>query len=221
MDKIETSIHVDFKPCKLYIDDYERIIEIISEASKDIRIIVNEKYKLKEIQEITKIKGEINSIKIDTLKPYISLRITELYASIHVEKDNAFFRGIYEKINDIFEERKKKGEFLRKYPILTGFPIGICIPLTVFFLKASLNNYLYLIPLSITILILLIFSILILSMKNNSKNDLYKTDYIKKESFLERNKDELIRGIIISLFSLIAGAFITFIVSILAGVINI
>jgi hypothetical protein len=191
MKKLVGSYSISLPPLKLFVDDIDEIIHIISEISENIQIR-SENYELDNASDLLNLDVDtINHLEVESNNPYISAEFSRSGARLYISTDDASSRGILEKIRQIcFKRRRRFASFVVKiWPsyvfvfigvILMGiseinrvyFPLGLLAFLVYIFL--AIANY---------IVDLRRYSIIVISKSTEHPN------------FLMRNSDEIIIGV--------------------------
>lgn len=108
MLKLVKSRHEYLSPSVLFLDDIERIIEIISKVSDEIKITTNE-YELESVKELSELnKQYITELHIDSHKPSISLDLESQDIRLYLGEVTPEARGILEEIKDVLCSRRRK-----------------------------------------------------------------------------------------------------------------
>ena len=79
MEKITNKISEDFPPTTLYLDDLERIVEILAESCKRIEIKTGD-YKITDTSELNVLalkfpEGRFGHIYVQGYEPYVSVEL--------------------------------------------------------------------------------------------------------------------------------------------------
>lgn len=206
MKKITTSIHRSFKPVILDLSDLDEIFEIFRQAGDSIEIKTKE-YSFEDAKDLLNHKTKvINYLEIKLKKPYISLELRETGVSLYCSENTPFNRGIVEKVSDVLKNGKNKIYNIQD----RTFFIYLC-PLFLFLTgKYFLNETgRYGLPIITFFVVLYVINIWYTYDVNVHK---YSQIFLKLQSevnFLERNRDPLIVGLIVAVFTVILTVLVT------------
>ena len=194
MKKIVHSRTEYFKPVVLYLDDLEKIFEIIKEVCKKI-IISTSEYEIENLNELKELNKEsLNYLKINGQEPWLVLEIDFSNLYLYIHEEDAMSRGIFEKVKQILKDRKRKYSWLSKDNFVGS--IGtLLLGILIFsiYIGIKQKNLFYI---SIGILSLLLGFIFTRISLNLGYNEIYLKRRAESKSFWKRKKDEIIIAII-------------------------
>jgi hypothetical protein len=212
MEKITKSRFESLPPIKLYLDDIEKIVEILGELSTEIKIETDE-YALRDVKEFASLNRErLTELSIQSSEPHLSLYIGSRNAWISIAKDIPPSRGTFEKVKDLLLLRRRKFSAFLDIPyvnFLLGAMIGSGVVVSIIgVIRLIIGTGL---PPAMTIggiMLLFIGSLLSWwSFRVSSKE--YSLIILKRRidqpSFFKRNEDKILVGIIIAVVSVIFG----------------
>jgi len=208
MKRIEGILSKTYKCPKLYLEDIERILEILDEAKIREIDISAEGYSYNNIEELEEKKTKINNLFIKTHQPYINIEFTKDGSRFYIGSDDLKSRGIFSSINEIISRRERKFLWiLTIHNIFANILIVTSWLLSRIYDKEYPN---YIIKNIIFVLIgLFLFwtpiSILV-HWKFYSLINLMKKDKIS--NFFIRNKDNIIISTIFTIFGISLGIII-------------
>ena len=207
MEKINQSIHENFAPVELFIDDIKFILSIFSQACDDITIH-NSNYQFNSVEDLLELDSVIiHHLIIETKDPYISISFFKNGITIFSRNDEPFQRGIVEQLKKFLSTKKRKYRLLFSNPIPSSLSLGIgFFPLTAGLLFKNLNFIL----LGIIIFFLAVI-FCVMAQRENFKR--YSKIHLKTKKehnvFLQRNKEQILTAVI----SAIIGAIITVVIN--------
>lgn len=205
MKKLKHGYIEDFKPVVLYLDDLEKIVEILKELSDRIRIFTDE-YELDSLDELQKIGQEtLNTLIIEVggskvSFPDISLNFKPDGISFRVDEDTASTTGVLEKTKEFLNGHKRKLYFLAMLFYWFCFiPIGLSIG----FLLGSPFTFIR----ALIVFAIVLFSLICLRWSYEAVNKKWSVIHLKRRvdspSFWKRNKDKITIAIITIIFTTI------------------
>jgi len=205
MKKVKYGYIEDFKPVVLYLDDLEKILEILKELSDKIRISTDE-YELDSLDELHKIGQEtLNTLIIEVggskgSFPDISLNFRPSDISFHVYQDTLPIRGVLEKTKEFLNGRKRKLYFLAT--LFFWFSFGAIGYSICFLLDGPFTFNRALIGFAIIFL-----GLICIWWNHQVTNKKWSVIHLKRRvdlpSFWKRNKDRIIIAIITIIFTTI------------------
>lgn len=198
MKKIVHSRTEYFKPVVLYLDDLDKILEIIKEVCKKI-IIKTSEYEIENLNELKKLNKEsLDYLMIRAEEPWLILEIDFSKLYLYIDEDDAISRGIFEKVKQILKNRKRKFSWLKEklfqVPLLFIFSFGLVVGIS--------RKNIVLILIGVLFLVLLVMH---LSWDIKACNIIHLKRKTESKSFWKRKKDE----IIIAIISAIIGSVFT------------
>lgn len=117
------------KPVTLYLDDLEKIVDILRQVSDSAEISTKETI-LSNLNELTKLKREsLNELYIRLDEPYISLNLMPNTIWLFIGKDEPISRGLFEQIKHVLGRRTCSCAWLINSPWIMGLLLGIGINL--------------------------------------------------------------------------------------------
>lgn len=203
MRKKAISISKQVEYATLYLDDLEDIYNLLGQASSKINFEIDD-YVLDSFEDLMQLrKTKTEKLELRIIEPHVNLSIDTHGASVYADDCSAISENITLKIINILEKRKNRFiEFVDRHLYKIAVPVVLLGGLSVTFY----NLYYPIVYVALTLLIigcfLFVFSGLITISKLSKTKFLltYKKD---KPSFFERNKDEIIKGIILLIFGAI------------------
>lgn len=203
MERVNRTLGEHLKPVKLYYDDIKQIFEILNETGSEIKIIADE-YRIDSLEEISSIeKHFFTYLNITSKDPYISVEFSPDRVWIFAYENTPLASGIFYKIKMILDSNIRKLSTLLQCSPLWGVTFGIGIVSLLFLAKTEISVNYAIIPFFI---ILTGFLLFYYGWKSKFKYYSIIIPKKRKESpnFWQRNKDQIILGVAIALFSSIA-----------------
>lgn len=107
MREITKSHGQRLEPVKLYLDDLERIVEVLRSVSSDIRITTGQ-YALDNLGELPLLKREfLRELEITIREPHVSLECSHSGIWLYISDDNPISRGLFDKVREILLQRRR------------------------------------------------------------------------------------------------------------------
>lgn len=203
MEKIIKSRWEDLPPVKLYLDDIEKIVEILREVSTTIKIETDE-YSIEDVKELASLdKERVTELNIQSAEPYLNLRIGPQKSWLNIAKDEPSSRGTFEKIKEVlFLRRRKALGFLDKWSITFPLTWLLGFATVEFMIKAIRGGgTLFIIGSIISPLILLFYLLLASYFWSHGSFIIILRRRSQEQSFIKRNKDRIIVGVLLALVS--------------------
>lgn len=216
MKKLCKSIHKEYPASKLYKEDLISLFELLEEEDFNIETVTTEnfEYSKKEFLELD--NQIVNSLKINFNKPfYLSVEFYNGNIKIYIGSDGTTELGIIYKIDQFLKGKSRNFINTISQPLVSLF-ISIATFLIIFGTlywltkngtidKTNFIHYLYLILPSIFIISWIPFSVLAIRRPQN----IIILDRKKNHpGFWKKNKEEIIKDIIILIIGAIVGHFI-------------
>jgi hypothetical protein len=111
-------------PVKLFLDDVERIAELMGEVSSRVEL-ETEDYVLKEPSQLADLScSSIHHLVINGREPYVSLSLEPNSAWLYAESDTASSRGVFEKVKTALLARRRRLSRLTLNYSAVGMSIG-------------------------------------------------------------------------------------------------
>lgn len=203
MEKITKSRFESLPPIKLYLDDIEKIVDILRELSSEIKI-ETEEYALKDVNEFASLnKEKLAELRIRSLEPHLSLDLGPRHVWLDIAEDIPSSRGTFEKIKEVLLSRRRK--FAGFAGNLEG---GLIVSLILGFATISMGlkaieggGALFSIGAVIMLLISLVFGRWYFRVISKESSLIILKRRNQQQSFFQRNKDRIIVGIILALAS--------------------
>ena len=202
MKKKSQNFSQDYKMPYLFREDLEDIENIIKDLSPREFKFGTTDFEYKTIQEIPE-DTVIRDFNIQIYDPYISLYFSKNSARIYAGDDDIKTLGVIKKITDIIKKRERK--LLWQLSRLSNFvaPILLWLPflLLIFFDKETIKSNKVLFVVSTVIICVIAIAWFIISYRATLKKfSVVEFSYKKNRfSFLTRNKDQIIVGIIVAI----------------------
>jgi len=203
MKKVKQSIHIPLLPAKLFLDDLEKIDEILKESGLSYKLTIDD-YELDSIHEIQQIeeKQNFNELEITVNERYFNLSING-YATYIYSPDDSLYVGITEKIKPIIQKRKQISCFIELGLIIFNMLLVFSNLLNMYYhFYSELIQHIF----SVTVLVLNII-IIVSSLRNKTNKFIAFTAKRsnEKNNYFTKNKEQLITNSIISIINLIIG----------------
>lgn len=199
MKKREQSLSKDFKPMTIYYDDIEELYHIFKEHPEEVKIEADE-FELDNIEEILKIKKDyFTNLKIYAHKPYVSLDFSNNSIRLFISDDTPLQRGLYEKLNTILQTKERI--FLSKFIYFIDYML---LPI-IFGFSFLIDNIIFRTIIQVVSAVWWIFGF-IYNFKLTSKIIPFRK--LEIPNYFQRNKDNIINGLFLSLVSGIIGYLI-------------
>jgi uncharacterized membrane protein SpoIIM required for sporulation len=212
MEKIPQSWEKNYKPLKLFKDDIEEIVKIITAgpAETDIHIEVDE-FRLDNPSELNEIKKDIiKELYIGVETFMLQLRLGRKNAHLWVgDKDNTMLMGIAIRIDEILRKRQRFLGYLSFgiRPQLTYFFLGFPIGVFLFLSFARTSHTPLFVLLLIAFLIIGLGGIAYFLYFQHHFSTIRMFYSYEKPNFFKRNKDTILVNVIVSIVSLVVGVF--------------
>jgi hypothetical protein len=212
MKKINHSISREMPKVKLYIDDIEKILEILKEENfSDIKIeTTNSEYNESEVNSIEPTESLLNISSHNPL--YISITFNSSYGEgvrIYTDTDTALAYGVINKIETLLKRKRRIIFSIARRPWF-AFSFLVVGQAIVFALRAK--EIITSVTFWLIILGIMIFYVILLFLdlgkipRTNIISIKRKKDRI---SFWFRNKDQILVGIIVAIITAIISVTIT------------
>lgn len=199
MKKINTNFSVELKRIKLYLDDLEKLNELLREYF-DMYSIKIDDYILDSFDEINKLQlknNVTNKLEITTKNPSIYITLNENHATINEGYDNTDHERAIGIIIKIKELLKPSTSIINKYNVvlLIWIPIAVItqIILSKFLLNYALSSALAII---FNFIILLLIILIDFNYKIIKHSKIYLFNRKDKDTFFKRNGDKIIIAVI-------------------------
>lgn len=112
-------------PVKLFLDDVERIVELIGEVSSRV-VLETEDYVLQEPGKLAELpSGSIHYLHVSGWEPYITLSLEPNSAYLYAESDTASSRGVCEKVKTLLLTKKRRLSWLTLSSFGPGISAGL------------------------------------------------------------------------------------------------
>lgn len=204
------------RPVRLYLDDVEAIYRTLSEVAEEVKIQTDE-YILDEPKQLSEIKrNHLTNLEIVSSRPFISLTLEPDSCWLYVASDEPTSRGVFEEIKELAESRKARFWFAYTLPFiaLLGLGTGIClsnlISLMIGFTEMSqLGVALNVVGALLTIS----WSLFAFHTSFNKHSIVFLTHRPNVQTFLVRNRDNIVLALISAIFGATLGGLVTFFVS--------
>jgi hypothetical protein len=191
MKKLVGSYAVKLPPLRLFIDDIEEIARVLSEASENIQIR-SDNYELDNASDLFNLDVDtINNLELSSNNPYISAKFLRGGARLYISTDDAYSRGILEKIKQICLKRRRRfASFVVKF-----WPSYVFVFIGITLMGMSKINRVYF-PLGLLAFLFYVFLAIanyIVDLRRYSVIVISKST--ERPNFLKRNSDEIIIGV--------------------------
>lgn len=186
MEKINKSFSRQYSTSKIFLDDLIEIEKVLVEYTEDVTI-KNDDYQFLNIRELeNKYKNKvISKLKISTRNPYIVIEFRKMEVSLYCSESDVRSYGIFSTLDSIISKTSRKPEFMYSYSFyLVSNIILIFLVKSKSAWSVALATIIALWTIHISYINLFRNPQIILSEKNNLN------------SFLSRNKDQIIVTII-------------------------
>ena len=112
MEKLIKPFGESQKPVILYMDDIDKIVEIIGQASQKVEIST-EDYVIQDLKQLSELKHEfLNELNISIREPYVSLNMKPDIIFLYIGKDDLLSRGLFENIKKILLQNRRPFSWL-------------------------------------------------------------------------------------------------------------
>lgn len=196
MERIKKSWIREYPLLRLYRQDVEEIVNLFKSNYEKFEIIAD-RFKLNDFSEVDEIKKNvITNFSINAYDPYLSLELSNSRATLYIsDEENIKLRGLDSKINDILSKRKSLLRFF-VIPWVIGCLAGwnFKFIMTLLFVRKMILQ-----PLMI-ILAFILWWTCGMHLEFRQHSLIYLKD---SQGFLERNKDQLIVGLILAIFAVL------------------
>lgn len=211
MEPIDQSISQDHLPLKLFLDDLERIEQILKDSCSSATF-ETEGFRFGSLEELTsKIKkSRLETLHIKVNSPYVTIELTKNWARLYVGSSKDQSAGIFFKIEQILSARVRPLKWLYSYIFVSVLTVGCLFLSNIIPLKTDIRIVLSL----YLILLAWLLWVAYIRLRHHSTIVLKRKE--EQGSFIERNKDNLAVAVIAA----IAGAFLAIIGTILVGYIK-
>jgi hypothetical protein len=207
MKKLASTVIKKLPPLKLYLDDLERIVELMNSIDCKITILTDE-YELENLAELGQLKKKVlHELQINATTPNfhsIALSLTQNSADLSIGgTDKAEMRGVFEQLLSYLQGRKTHLMTLLKTIISCLVPFGI-----VFIAFLTHNSKLAFVP-PLALIILTGIVTPIWALYSFVGNNYYSTIFLSLKSdapsYWERNKEKIWLVIITAVISFLFG----------------
>lgn len=210
MKQIRKSWEKRYKSLKLFKDDIEKIINIITtEFTETERTIVIDEFELNKLEELSEInKDVVNNFKIFVATASLQLNLDCSCAYLIVDNENdTRLVGIASRIDEVLQKRQRFIGFAYGW-------IGVALigQIGFFLTNAFLTATIVSVSLAVASLIICFVTIMSWSYIIRHVSTIHMCYSYKKSNFFKRNKDRILVGVIVSIVSLILGIFGTLVV---------
>jgi len=210
MKKLIKSHSERLGPVKLYLDDIERILDIISETSHETTLLTSE-YALGAVGDLENLGCEsINKLIIECRELYLTVELRPYVAELYIGQDTAEARGVFEKVKTVLVANRRRPYWLIRNLWLAVLPSA---PVTWLLLDALERRSV----LAAAAAILGFFLMgagtwwwYELAVHRHSVVVLKRRK--ERTSFWKRNRDRIATGIILSVINLVAGGLLTLLI---------
>lgn len=210
MRKLRKSRDEYLPPVKLFVDDVESVIEVMSKASSEPTFnIRTEEYELDHARELSELNREyISELHVKLLEPSICLDIQSDEVRLHATEDTVTTRGVLEELNDFLRSRKV---WLSVHDPITLFAIQALVITAA--VLALIGSFMKTYDILYGGFGLLAVTLLCLAQSSRRGSVIVLKRHTEQESFWRRNRDQITVGII----SAIVGGMITLFITWAAG----
>ena len=218
MRKINQAWEKQYNPLKLFKEDIEKIISIITTGLKEINTpegwenkldIRTDKFELDNLSELSEIKEKfLRELSILVGDEHIQLKLGRTTAHLRIkDEENTTLMGIGNRIDAILRMRERSFKFLHSFSgrllvtlsaaFVSGFGYGLKS-----FSRTPLPILLF--ATGITISVMIPVYTLYTATHRSTIEMVYSYG---KRNFFIRNKDNILVGVIVSIISIILGVF--------------
>ena len=213
MEKIDRSFSSILPRGKFFIDDLEKIYGILSRSSNRLKITINDQYEIRDLSEIEKIPDdEIQRISLASHNPQVSVDLDRKNSSFFSAIDNRKSRSQYEKINEIMQKRRFKKLFFQRYPAILGILFGIAFTFVFYVAILGIRFTLMSTPGLLAFFLISVGSYS-LYYRSGHPSKFNKCREKDQRTFWQINKDDMIRGSIVALFTAVFVSSITMVIT--------
>lgn len=216
MQKRAKSHGKHIQPVRLYLDDVETIYEILREVAERVRII-NDEHVLDKPDQLLELKKDcLTYLEISSSEPYISVDLKPSSCWLYIANDESTSRGVFEKTKQLLERRKPLFWFIYTLPFnaLLSVSAGICLGSLVLPTTGLTDMSQSVVALNVAgALVAVLWGLYNFHVKFNKHSVVFLTHRSSTQSFLKRNRDQ----IILALTSAILGGVVTFFISKFTG----
>jgi len=207
--KLVQSYDEHLKPARLYMDDLEKIVDILRDLSSQIEISA-EGYGIDNVRQLPDLKVDcLHSLQIRSREPYLSLEFKPSSIWLYIDRDDAASRGTFEKIKRVVSERRRGMTWLVQNSILVGLFTGASVPLMIWSKSSSGINW-AMFALGVVVMILGALWIWYGFHDRFKRYAIIVPKYrVDSPSFFRRNAD----NILLAFVSAVLGALATFVIS--------
>ena len=210
MKKLLKSHSERLDPVKLYLDDIERILDIIRETCPETTMETDE-YAVGEVAQLESLgRDSINTLDIECSRPYITLQFRPYVTSLYIGQDTAEARGVFEKVKTVLVANRRRPQWLISN---LWFATWLGVPSLLLFFAALERR-------SVAAGAAAILGFVLagagtwwayeLAIHRHSVVVLRRRS--QGASFWKRNRDRIITGIILSVIDLAAGSMFTLLI---------
>lgn len=207
MKRIKGILSKNYKCPKLYLEDIEKIFEILNEAEiKNINLRADG-YSYNNLEELEEKKKKVRDLYIETDQPHIKIEFLRDSAQFYIFSDDLKSRGIFSSVNEIISRRERKLLWiLTAYDLFIIILISIILTFTRFFKEDPHYIIKNILIISLGAILLWTPISILVHWKYFSIIDLIRKDKIS--NFFIRNKDNIIISIISTITGTIIGIFL-------------
>lgn len=216
MKKLSKTLSKEYSPIKIFLEDLQKIEEILKGLSPENFEIATNDYKFNNLKDLIKWWHHNQNKKIDSLEIsihtpyYITIKLKAYSTSLYCGSDDTLASGAFYKIDSVLTSTTRKLSFAYSYYfillwcLILGFLNLNLLPYDLFH-WGSIEN------------ILLIVSFVIwylwvgyTRLYNNSRINLTKRCGIR--CWLEKHKDKILVGLVVGLFLAVIGGLVDIII---------
>ena len=107
MKELKKTISVSLPPIRLYLDDVQRIYDILKKNCERIDI-KTDKYEFNDVSDLEKLKAtKIHKLDFSCYTPYISIGFNTSSARIYIGEDTTLNRGVLSEINEVLSNCRR------------------------------------------------------------------------------------------------------------------
>lgn len=128
MKKIESHLGESLKPVKLYKEDIQEILRVLSKLDQETKIRVNQ-YELESIDELENLPDKsIHTLVLSTHgENYVSVNFNESSVFLYANDNKPAQKGIYQELKELLISKKDWLSILAHTTVLSGLYTGISI----------------------------------------------------------------------------------------------
>lgn len=207
MKRVNHSFRREFKMPKLFVDDIEKIYDILNVVKPDSITIVDGEYEYQNPDDIKKDGRILHTFTINTREPFISLSLSKYAAYIDVSDDSdPIAVGLAAKISQVIEARERRLLYVMSRSDFYWFVIITANILYYAYLTLNIPSFETDLMLEVIVIVLiLLYTYFIIQLRLHYYSTIVFAYASENKNIFQRNSDRLF----VAAFSAIVGSLAT------------